>query len=259
MSVLNALQKRFEKEHSMKEAEKITGPRPKWFTVDQLAEELRFSVWKIRHFIETGQLIASERFSSKLDGADVFISLPPGGWSETNKDEMSSHELNDDLCEVFTNGEKQYYIMLEEVERFEEEHGLSVFGFQESKTRLEEAGGQESHIKEPEPYSSELLIAGGGQEVSADPTPYTQEAYPGEPGEKAVYNWDGIGAFFNKAGETIRKHWSKEPGFPLNTLAGGEKYAYPTCLTSWLRKREKPSRTYNTPAPPPPKNQIPKK
>jgi hypothetical protein len=132
-SELTALQERFGKKQGQKKAGKMTVPRPKWFTVDQLAEEWRVSAWKINHFVETGQLTRSERFYSKKSNCDVFHALSAGAWSDVNKDEMSYQELHDDLCEVFTDGEKQYYIMLEDVERFEEEHGLTGGGVREEQ------------------------------------------------------------------------------------------------------------------------------
>jgi len=237
---------RFEKEHGMKDVEKSTGPRPNWFTVDQLAEEWRFSSWKIRHFIETGQLIQSEIFSSKESNSDVFHALSPVGWSEANKDEMSYQELHDDLCEVLTDGEKQYYIMLEEVERFEEEHGLSVCGFQERKTRLEEAQGQKPLAKKPSFHNSELLTLSSVQEEPCNTTPPTQEAFPGDPGEPALIGWRAIAPHM---GLTVAKNGKKPKGmnrhietgfFPLMEMPiTGKPYTYLSQIKKYYAQIQK--------------------
>jgi len=183
-------------------------PRPKYYTVDQLAEEWRVSVWKVNDLVDTGQLVKSEIFFSKESKSDVFndLDLPPEEWSEANEDEMSYQELHDDLCEVLTDGEKQYYIKLEEVERFEKDHGLTVGGDQE------EPGGH-SHQK--------------------------NEKFPGIPNEQPLYGMPDIARHIGKTPDYLLHVWKKQ-GCPINKDHNNfGTYAYPSQLDAWRSSKTK--------------------
>lgn len=85
-----------------------------------------------------------------------------------------------------------------------------------------------------------------GEQTTTIPSP-SVEKYPGAPGEWPVDGYIGIGSFFKRSSDHIRKYWSKEKDFPLNE-SGGRLYAYPTRLIAWRANREKKPRKT---APPP--------
>jgi hypothetical protein len=105
-------------------------PRLGWYTAGQLAKEWeKHGIGKeeIDHYLENGQLKRSKRFASRTTDKDVFLEAPPFSWTEDDEDLrlLNGHH---DLYVVFDNLERPDYIMLAEVERFEKEHGLVVYG-----------------------------------------------------------------------------------------------------------------------------------
>ena len=237
-SILDALQDCMGKEHGMKETGTMSLPRPEWYTVDELAEFWNCKRDLIYHYQETGKITFSERFSSTESKGDVFRPLPLGDWSEANKDDLSYQELHDDLCEVLTDGEKQYYIMLEEAERFEKEHGLLVGGVQERITRSKEAQGQKPLAKEPASHNSELLTFSSVHDEPCNPTHYSQEKLPTVlmgPDDYLVHGYEAIGKIANCHKDNVLKLHKKE-GLPLYWSASNP-YSTFNRLVSWVENR----------------------
>jgi hypothetical protein len=105
-------------------------PRLKWYTADQLAKEWeKYSIRQeeINHYLENGQLKRWKRFASSTTDKDVFLEAPPFSWTEDDED-LRLLNGRRDLYVVLDNLKRPDYIMLEEVERFEKEHGLLVDG-----------------------------------------------------------------------------------------------------------------------------------
>ena len=94
-----------------------------------------------------------------------------------------------------------------------------------------------------EKYKTGSIVDSDQDEPDSTTTIQTQVKFPGEPGEKARYSWAGIADFFNKSADHVRKHWSKEPGFPINRSAEDKVYAFPTQLQLWFSNRQKKPRT----------------
>lgn len=105
-------------------------PRLRWYTVDQLAIEwAKYGIRKdeIEHYLENGQLKRWKKFASHTTDKEVFLEAPPISWTEEDEDTLLLNNHRG-LYVVFEDGQRPDYIMLEEVERFEQEHGLVVDG-----------------------------------------------------------------------------------------------------------------------------------
>lgn len=111
--------------------EGMSKPSLKWYTIEQLERRWgKFGILRdeIDHYIDTGLLTQYKMFASKENGDPVFLPVPRFNWSDDYTAELRMLDDRDDLEEVFINGEQPYYFLLEEVERFEKDHGPELGG-----------------------------------------------------------------------------------------------------------------------------------
>lgn len=88
-------------------------PRPKWYTVDELAEYWGKDSKLVKRYIETGQLVSSIMFCNSEDGSTRWVTNVTGhGWSDHDYEQDAYYETG------FPG-----YVLLEDAERFEKEHG----------------------------------------------------------------------------------------------------------------------------------------
>lgn len=167
-----------------------------WFTIDVLAEEWGYSSERISLYIQSGQLMQHERWTHPESSIDIWIPC-------LNYRKEDIKKKRDELFSEHYDVEGTY-IKLEEVERFEKEHGITV---------------------------------GGDQEEPRNPTPPTREDFPGLPDETPLNGLKKISEHVGLTYDYLKRCWKKD-GYPINK-SKQKLYAYPSQLNNFRPPKEK--------------------
>jgi len=137
-------------------------PRPKWYSVPDLAEYWKVGTGKIERYIETGQLVLSALYTTHDKSEQFFVDLNPGETMPSDRDITKRRDVSWEWN----------YVKLEEVERFEKVNGLSVGDNQGSVCEKEKPKTALAPYLDPKQkcYSLKLAVAIEAWEaVTADP------------------------------------------------------------------------------------------